>query len=138
VQFGGSEGGSPTKLLTVDLATGRRSVARLRSWNLTGDLLWLDDQRVTFLSGGGDYEDTITFDAGLDRRLARFDGWGSRGAALEGNTVWSIDFGGRLLHARLPDGPARVVRVLPYTEAYPVLALPQRPAVRASRRVPRG
>lgn len=125
-----------TRLFVIDLATGRLHSAALRSPNLFGAVHWLDATRFTYVNGGGDAESNLTFDARL-RRLARAPGWGSRGEAVLGPALFSIDFGGRLWQAAPPSAAGRLVRRLPDELAGPIVAVPGGPVLRgASRRVP--
>jgi hypothetical protein len=87
-----------------------------------GSIVWLDARRVAFLPAGDGRERTRVYDVRL-RLLAHFQGWSAQSPVLLGDAVLGLTWRGELVSARLPSGPARVVRRLPSPEVRALVAL---------------
>jgi hypothetical protein len=115
---------SPSRLVVV--TTGKRPAAvrtaPLGPAGVTGDLFWLPGSRLAVFP----HYDTVparVYDARL-RVVSRFGGWRAQRAALVGSDAFGLSFGdGRLLRARLPAGPVRVVRRLPSPVTYVIASV---------------
>lgn len=113
----------PTRIYTVDLSGGR---ATLRTRSLgTGEryayLEWLSDRRLVMFTSYPDQ--SRVFNLRL-RAVARFGRWGAQEPALVGRTAYGVDWDGRLLRVKLPDGDITAVRRLPSPVVFDLEALP--------------
>ena len=79
--------------------------AELEGWNEGGDAVWIDDDRLAYLPGGGDHEVAHVYAADTLHELGSFDGWyTSSSAIVDGQAVgvgWGVMF-----RAALPNGPS--------------------------------
>jgi len=101
-----------SRVVLVDLTTRPAKVrsSPLAAPEVAGDVFWLPSGRLLFVPWYG--RDTArVLDLTL-RTRSRFR-WIAGGSTLVGTTVFGIDRGGRLVSARLPTGPQRLVRRLP-------------------------
>jgi hypothetical protein len=107
-----------SRLVPVQLgkAVAVRSVA-LDAPEELGDVHWLPDGRLLLLPSGGDSARVLD---GSVRTRTRFR-WTAGSGARVGSTVFGVDRRGRLVSAKLPAGPQRVVRQLPGGDRAPVI-----------------
>ena len=101
-----TEGVGNPRLVVVD--TRRRpGVRTLRIPNATGSVLWLARDRLALLQN----PTALVFGSDL-RVVSRFR-WRAEHGALVGSTAFGVHRVGRLVSAKLPAGPTRLVRRLP-------------------------
>jgi hypothetical protein len=99
--------------------------------NVTGDALWLaNDRFVLAPDSTGDVDDVRVYGSTLGL-LRRWRGWHARSAVLLGRRAFGIGFQGELIAATAAQGRARVVRVLPSAVANALVALRSSPRVDA-------
>lgn len=102
-----TEGVGRPRLVVVDTQRRPASVRRVPLPNATGKVVWLADGRLAVLQNPA----AVVFDRGL-RVVSRF-GWPADAGAVVGSSAFGVRWRGRLVQAKLPSGPARVVRQLP-------------------------
>jgi len=103
------EGVGNPRLVAVDVTSrpiSSRNIPRPVSF---GSTHWLGNDRIAYFGGRGEI---LVYDVRLKLR-ARGRGWRAGPPAIVGRTAFGIDRRGRLVSARLPRGPQRVVRRLP-------------------------
>lgn len=91
--------------------------AELEGWNEGGDAVWVDEERVVYLPGGGDHDVAHVYDAASMQEVGRFAGWYSS----EGLVVDGVAFGvgwGTMFRAELPRGPAERIARLESPETF--------------------
>jgi hypothetical protein len=122
----------PSRVVVVDLEPRFRvSSAPLSRANVTGDVLWLANDRLVFLpDANGDVDDARVYDSSLGLRR-RWRGWHARASVLIGPRAFGIGVQGELVTGPAARGSARVVRILPSATASTILALRSSPRVDA-------
>lgn len=95
-------------LLVVDLERRPISLRTIPLPTEFGPHLWLRNDRFAYFAGG----EVLIFTPSL-RISTRFSGWHASSTARVGSTLVGIGRYGRLLRAKLPAGPVRVIRRLP-------------------------
>jgi hypothetical protein len=110
-----------SRVVLVDLTTRPAKVwsSPLAAPEVSGDVFWLPSGRLLFVPRYG-RDMARVLDLTL-RTRSRFR-WIAGGSTLVGTTVFGIDRGGRLVSAKLPSGPVRVVRRLPGGAPYVIVA----------------
>jgi archaeosine-15-forming tRNA-guanine transglycosylase len=125
----------PSRVVLVDLSGSRPRVrtAALRSANVIGTMAWSSPERVVFLPWGGEVDRVRVYDTKL-RSRGGFAGWDARSPVLRGGYAYGLRWGGRVVRARLPNGPVQVVRSLPGPVANALVAVsePSRSGVSAT------
>jgi len=102
-----TEGVGNPRLVVVDTRRRPASVRVVPLPNATGDVLWLARGRLALLQN----PTALIFDPDL-RVVSRFR-WQAEHGALVGSTAFGVHRRGRLVSAKLPSGPTRLVRRLP-------------------------
>jgi hypothetical protein len=121
-----------SRVVLVDLEPRFRvRSAPLSRPNVTGDALWLaNDRFVLAPDSTGDIDDVRVYGSTLGL-LRRWRGWHARAAVLLGRRAFGIGFQGELIAATAAQGRPRVVRVLPSPAANAIVALRSSPRVDA-------
>jgi hypothetical protein len=104
-----TEGVGRPRLVFVDTRQSPASIRTLPLPHATGEISWLARGRLALLQN----PTAFVFDREL-RVVSRFR-WLADDAALGGATAFGVHKKGRLVSARLPSGPTRLVRRLPGT-----------------------
>jgi len=102
-----TEGVGNPRLVVVDTRRRPASVRTVPLPNATGYVLWLAGGRLALLQN----PTALVFGSDL-RVVSRFR-WLAEDAALVGSTAFGVHRLGRLVSAKLPSGPTRLVRRLP-------------------------
>lgn len=113
----------PSKLYTVDLS-GTRATVRTRSLG-TGERHaytdWMSDRRLAMFVSYPDR--SRVFNLRL-RAVSSFGRWDAQQPAILGRRAYGVDWNGRLLRVKLPDGDVSVVRRLPSPVVYDLEPVP--------------
>lgn len=115
-------GQDKTKLVVIERATGDVRVRALGQYQF-GEPLWLGNQRIAFLPGGGDNSHVHIYSRNLAKKTVVPGDWYSGSNALVGGTAYGVGWG-TLYKAPLPDGPAEALRVFDSPQIYYVTAVP--------------
>jgi hypothetical protein len=102
-----TEGVGNPRLVVVDIRTRPASVRTVPLPNATGDVLWLSHGRLALL------QKPTALIFGPDLRVVSRFRWQAEHGALVGTTAFGVHRLGRLVSAKLPSGPTRLVRRLP-------------------------
>ena len=102
-----TEGVGNPRLVVVDTRRRPASVRVVPLPNATGDVLWLARGRLALLQN----PTALIFDPDL-RVVSRFR-WRAEDGVVVGSTAFGVHRLGRLVSAKLPSGPTRLVRRLP-------------------------
>lgn len=114
----------PSRLVLVERRSGRVRSASLGRPNVSGTVAWLGRDRLVFLPDG-EVTGVRVYDARL-RLRSHFRGWRARGGVVRAGRAYGLGWQGTLVAARLPRGPARVVRSLPGPVASAIADVPPR------------
>jgi hypothetical protein len=102
-----TEGVGNPRLVVVDIRTRPASVRTVPLPNATGDVLWPSHGRLALL------QQPTALIFGPDLRVVSRFRWQAEHGALVGSTAFGVHRTGRLVSAKLPSGPTRLVRRLP-------------------------
>lgn len=102
-----TEGVGNPRLVVVDTRRRPASVRTLRLPNATGSVLWVARGRLVLL------QNPTALLLGPELRVVSRFRWLAEDAALVGSTVFGVHRLGRLVSAKLPSGPTRLMRRLP-------------------------
>lgn len=119
-----STGAEREKLVVIDTKPSPADViTRDHGTGMAGELYWVDNDTLVYLPGGYDNNKAKIFNARLLGQRVLDGFWYTLTEGLFGDVAYGVGWGG-LYRARLPEGPAELLREFPSPEIHTVSVVP--------------